>query len=76
MAGNNIRNSRKNKKVNEAVIPVFLQLLPDDDGVGETDQRVVITVNGENKIIPRGERVYVTPEEYEILFNSGRLGHM
>lgn len=69
------RNSKK-KQTNEATIPVFLQLLPEESGVGEVDQRVVITVNGENRIIPRGERVLVTPEEYEVLFNSGRLGRI
>lgn len=58
------------------LIPVFLQKLPDEGGVSETDQRVTVTVNGVNTILPRGEMIYVTPEQYEILYNSGRFEHM
>ena len=58
------------------LIPVFFQRLPDEGGVSEVDQRVTITVNGVNTILPRGEMIYVTPEQYEILYNSGRFEHM
>ena len=55
------------------MISVYIPMLPDDNGVGEVDQRVTVTVNGVNKIIPRGQTVKVTREEYESLYNSGRF---
>ena len=58
------------------LIPVFLQRLPDEGGVSEVDQRVTVTVNGVNRILPRGEMIFVTPQEYEILRNSGRFGKL
>ena len=57
----------------EALIPVDLPLLPDDNGVGEVDQRVTVTVNGVNKILVRGQHIKVTVAEYEALHNSGRF---
>ena len=54
-------------------IPVYLPLLPDEGGADKVDQRVVVTVNGTNIIIPRGETVEVTPAVYEVLHNSGRF---
>lgn len=69
-AKSNVANAQQN------LIPVFLQRLPDEGGVSEVDQRVTITVNGVNTILPRGEMIYVTPEQYEILYNSGRFEHM
>lgn len=57
----------------EALIPVYLPLLPDDNGVGEVDQRVIVTVNGVNKILVRGQHIKVTVAEYEALHNSGRF---
>jgi DNA topoisomerase-3 len=50
-----------------------LPLLPDDNGVGEVDQRVTVTVNGVNKILVRGQHIKVTVAEYEALHNSGRF---
>lgn len=58
------------------MIPVFLQRLPDEGGVSEVDQRVTVTVNSVNTILPRGEMIYVTPEQYEVLYNSNRFEHM
>lgn len=60
-------NTVKNK------IPVYLPMLPDEGGADRVDQRVVVTFNGTNIIVPRGEMVEVTPEVYEILHNSGRF---
>ena len=48
-------------------------MLPDDNGVGEVDQRVTVTVNGVNKILVRGQHIKVTVAEYEALHNSGRF---
>ena len=69
-AKSKIANAQQN------LIPVFLQRLPDEGGVSEVDQRVTITVNGVNTILPRGEMIYGTREQYEILYNSGRFEHM
>ena len=66
-------NAAKNNQA-ERLIPIRLPLLPDEGGVSEVDQRVVVTLNGVNKILPRGEMIEVTPEEYEVLYNSGRFG--
>lgn len=55
------------------LIPIYIPLLPDDGGVTDVDQRITVTVNGVNRILPRGERVEVTLEEYEALYNSGRF---
>lgn len=57
----------------ENLIPVYLPLKPDDNGVGEVDQREIITVNGVNRILLRGQINKVTREEYEALYNSGRF---
>ena len=53
--------------------PAYLPLLPDEGGADVVDQRVVVTINGENIIVPRGEWIEVTPEVYEVLQNSGRF---
>lgn len=58
------------------LIPIYLPLLPDEVGVGEVDQRITVTVNGVNRILLRGQTVYVTREEYESLYNSGRFERM
>ena len=55
------------------LIPIYLPMLPDDNGVGEVDQRVTVTVNGVNRILLRGQTIKVTREEYEALYNSGRF---
>ncbi len=57
----------------QSKIPVYLPMLPDEGGADRVDQRVVVTFNGTNIIIPRGETVEVSPEVYEILHNSGRF---
>ncbi len=61
------------KQIESTKIPVYLPMLPDEGGADVVDQRVVVTINGENIIIPRGEQVEVAPEIYEILQNSGRF---
>lgn len=55
------------------LISIYLPMLPDDNGVGEVDQRVTVTVNGVNRILLRGQTIKVTREEYEALYNSGRF---
>lgn len=55
------------------LISIYLPMLPDDNGVGEVDQRVTVTVNGTNRILLRGQTIKVTREEYEALYNSGRF---
>lgn len=67
------RGARSAAEKNENLISIYLPLLPDDNGVGEVDQRVTVTVNGVNKILPRGQMIKVTCEEYEALYNSGRF---
>lgn len=57
----------------ENLIPVYLPLKPDDNGVGEVDQRETITVNGVNRILLRGQINKVTRDEYEDMYNSGRF---
>ena len=57
----------------ENLISIYLPMLPDDNGVGEVDQRVTVTVNGVNRILLRGQTIKVTREEYEALYNSGRF---
>ena len=57
----------------EYLISIYLPMLPDDNGVGEVDQRVTVTVNGVNRILLRGQTIKVTREEYEALYNSGRF---
>ncbi len=61
-------------KTPETLIPIFLPLLDDEFGVGEVDQRVTVTINGENKILPRGEHIEVTLTEYNAIIESGRFG--
>ncbi len=61
------------KQAEHKKIPVYLPMLPDEGGSERTDQRVIVTINGSNIIIPRGETVEVTPEVYEVLHNSGRF---
>lgn len=55
------------------LISIYLPMLPDDNGVGEVDQRVIVTVNGTNRILLRGQNIKVTRAEYEALYNSGRF---
>lgn len=55
------------------LIPIYIPMLPDEAGVGEVDQRVNVTINGVNRIVLRGQTVYVTPAEYEDLYNSKRF---
>lgn len=57
----------------ENLISIYLPMLPDDNGVGEVDQRVTVTVNGVNRILLRGQTIKVTRDEYEALYNSGRF---
>lgn len=66
------------KQVENAVtlIPIYIPLLPDDDGVTEVDQRITVTVNGVNRILLRGQTIEVTPEEYEALYNSQRFDRL
>lgn len=61
------------KQVEHKKISVYLPLLPDEGGAERVDQRVIVTLNGSNIIIPRGETVEVSPEVYEVLHNSGRF---
>lgn len=56
-----------------ALIPIYIPMLPDEVGVGEVDQRLNVTINGVNRIVLRGQTVYVTPAEYEDLYNSKRF---
>lgn len=58
------------------LIPIYIPLLPDDDGVTEVDQRITVTVNGVNRILLRGQTIEVTPEEYEALYNSQRFDRL
>ena len=58
---------------NVGLIPIYIPMLPDEVGVGEVDQRVNVTINGVNRIVLRGQTVYVTPAEYEDLYNSKRF---
>lgn len=58
------------------LIPIYIPMLPDDDGVTEVDQRITVTMNGVNRILLRGQTVEVTPEEYEILYNSQRFDRL
>lgn len=69
------RNEAKVKQ-EKTLIPIYLPLLPEEAGVTEVDQRVVVTLNGVNKILPRGQMIEVTPEEYEVLHNSGRFDRL
>lgn len=55
------------------LITIYIPMLPEEDGISEVDQRVTVTLNGENRILLRGEPIEVTPEEYEILYNSQRF---
>lgn len=68
--------SETKPKQEKTLIPIYLPLLPEDDGATEIDQRVVVTLNGVNKILPRGQMIEVTPEEYEVLYNSGRFDRL
>lgn len=63
-------------KTPESLIPIILPMLDDEGGVTEVDQRVNVTINGVNKILPRGERIEVTLAEYEALRSSGRFGQI
>lgn len=73
---NTSKNDSTAAKTDGGMIQIYLPLLPDEVGVGEVDQRVTVTVNGVNRILPRGEMISVTPQEYEILRNSGRFGKL
>lgn len=64
------------KEKTENLIPVYLPLLPDEGGSQEVDQSVIVTINGKNTVIMRGNYVNVTPEVYEVLYNSGRFERM
>ena len=68
--------SETKAKQEKTLIPIYLPLLPEEEGVTEVDQRVVVTLNGVNKILPRGQMIEVTPEEYEVLYNSGRFDRL
>lgn len=61
------------KEKTENLIPIYLPLLPDEGGSQETDQTVIVTINGKNIQIQRGQYVNVTPEVYEALQNSNRF---
>lgn len=69
------RNEAKVKQ-EKTLIPIYLPLLPEEAGVTEVDQRVVVTLNGVNRILLRGQTIEVTPEEYEVLHNSGRFDRL
>ena len=60
----------------ENLIPVYLPPLPDEGGSQEVDQTVVVTINGHNTVINRGNYVSVTPEVYEALQNSNRFDRL
>lgn len=72
MAETKTAKAAQPKTANEPLY-IYLHMLPDEGGVAEVDQRVTVTVNGVNRIIPRGERVEVTLAEYEALLNSHRF---
>ena len=61
---------------NEDRVSIYLPLLPDNGGVGKVDQTVVVTINGENTIIKRGEHVDVTIPVFEVLYNSGKYPNL
>lgn len=64
----------ENKSVKDpGLISIYLPLLPEEGGVAEVDQRVPVTINGENRILLRGQTIEVTLEEYEVLYNSHRF---
>lgn len=58
------------------LIPIYIPLLPDDDGLTETDQRINVIINGENRILLRGQTIEVTIKEYEDLYNSKRFDRL
>lgn len=55
------------------LIPIYIPMLADEVGIGEVDQRLNVTINGVNRIVLRGQTVYVSPAEYEDLYNSKRF---
>ncbi len=57
----------------ENLISIYLPLKPDDNGIGEVDQRETVVVNGVNRILLRGQTIKVTRDEYEAIVNSGRF---
>ena len=58
---------------NNGLIPIFIPTLPDEGGSSRVDQDIVVTVNGKNTIVRRGEHCEVPIGVYESLFNSGRF---
>lgn len=56
-------------------IDIYLPLLP-DPGMGHVDQMVLVTVNGENTLIKRGEHVKVSQPVFEVLYNSHRFENL
>ena len=68
--------TKNTAKAPEKLIPIYLPLLEDEAGVGEVDQRVTITINGINKILPRGEHIEVTLSEYAALVDSGKFSKL
>ena len=58
------------------LIPIYIPLLPDEDGLTEIDQRINVTINGENCILLRGQTIEVTIKEYEDLYNSKRFDRL
>ena len=62
------------KAANKAVkIPVYLPTLPDEGGSVQVDQNVIVTINGVNKVVPRGVPCELTLDEYRALKDSGRF---
>ena len=57
-------------------IPIYMALLTDDAGGTETDQRINVIINGENRILLRGQTIEVTIKEYEDLYNSKRFDRL
>lgn len=57
-------------------VRIYLPLISEEDAVGQVDQTVVVSINGENTLIRRGESVEVSPEVYQVLLRSGRFEHL
>jgi hypothetical protein len=61
------------KNTAQVMIPVYLQMLPDEGGSVQVDQNVILTINGVNKVVPRGVPCELTLDEYRALHDSGRF---
>ncbi|MDO4355816.1 MAG: hypothetical protein Q4E13_04820 [Clostridia bacterium] len=57
-------------------VRIYLPLISEEDAVGQVDQTVAVSINGENTLIRRGESVEVSPEVYQVLLRSGRFEHL